>query len=105
YNAPALPRDHPDAASEAGVVAAARAAAAALKGQGFKAWPLAARPPVARLLRSLSRQKPDVVVNLIEGFGGRSGGEAWVTSLLEMIGLPYTGCPPEAQGLCRHKGR
>jgi D-alanine-D-alanine ligase len=105
YNAPVLPRDHPDADSEDGVVAAARAVAAALKGQGFKAWMIAARRPMQRLVRSLTRQKPDVVFNLIEGFGGRSGGEAWITSLLELMGLPYTGCPPEAQALCRHKGR
>jgi D-alanine-D-alanine ligase len=105
HNAPSLPPDHPDYASEAGVVAAARAVAAELKSRGFKAWPMAARPPVARLVRSLSRQKPNVVFNLIEGFGGRSAGEAWVTSLLEMMAIPYTGCPPEAQGLCRHKGR
>jgi D-alanine-D-alanine ligase len=105
YNAPTLSPDHPDYASEAGVVAAARAVAVELKGRGLKAWPMAARPPVARLVRSLSRRKPQVVFNLIEGFGGRAAGEAWITSLLEMMGLPYTGCPPEAQGLCRHKAR
>jgi D-alanine-D-alanine ligase len=104
FNAPSLPREHPEYASEAGVVAAARGAARALKAQGFKAWPLAARPPVDRLVRSLRRQKPDVVLNLIEGFGGHSGGEAHITALLELMGLPYTGCPPEAQALCRHKG-
>jgi D-alanine-D-alanine ligase len=56
-------------------------------------------------VRSLSNKRPDVVFNLIEGFGGQSGGEPWITSLLELLGLPYTGCPPEAQGLCRQKGR
>ena len=55
--------------------------------------------------RRLTRQEPDVVFNLIEGFGGSSGGEAWVTALLELLGLPYTGCPPEALALCRRKGR
>jgi D-alanine-D-alanine ligase len=105
YNAPALPPGHPDFASEAGVVAAARAVALELRSRGMKAWPHVARPPVARLVRSLSRRGPDVVFNLIEGFGGHSGGEAWVTSLLELMRLPYTGCPPEAQALCRHKGR
>ncbi len=105
YNEPVLPPDHPDAASESGVIAAARAISRSLKARGFKAWPLRARPWVSRLVRSLKRQRPDVVFNLIEGFGGQSGGEAWVTSLLQMMNLPYTGCPPEAQGLCRHKGR
>lgn len=104
YNATTLSPGHPDHASEAGVVAAAGAAARALRARGIKAWPMAARPPVDRLVRRLRRQKPDVVLNLIEGFGGHSGGEAHVTSLLELMGIPYTGCPPEAQGLCRRKG-
>jgi D-alanine-D-alanine ligase len=105
YNHPRLAPDHPNSVSESDVLAAAKAVVAALASRGFKAWLMAARPPVARLVRSLTRQKPDIVFNLIEGFGGHSGGEAWVTSLLEMMGLPYTGCPPEAQCLCRHKGR
>lgn len=104
YNAPTLPREHPDHASEAGVVAAARAVALALRSKGMRAWPLAARRPVERLVRSLSRKRPDAVFNLIEGFGGYSGGEAHVTGLLEMMRLPYTGCPPEAQALARQKG-
>jgi D-alanine-D-alanine ligase len=105
YNAPTLTRDHPDAIAEAGVVATARAIARALKDHQFKSFPLAARPPVARLVRSLARKRPDVVFNLIEGFGGKSGGEARITSLLELLGLPYTGCPPLAQAIGREKGR
>ncbi len=103
FNAPTLPRDHPEFASESGVVAAARAVISALKSRGFKAFPVAARPPVARLVRSLAKRGPDVVFNLIEGFGGLSGGEARITSLLELMNLPYTGCPPEAQALGRSK--
>ncbi len=105
YNAPVLPPDHHDYASESGVVRAAKAVLLALKSHGFRPFLLAARPPVQRLVRSLERKKPDVVFNLIEGFGGHSGGEARVTSLLEMMDLPYTGCPPEAQSLGRSKGR
>jgi D-alanine-D-alanine ligase len=105
FNPPALPPGHPDAASEADVVRAARAVAAALKAARFKAWAMAARPPVARLVRRLTRQAPDAVFNLVETFGGHSGGEAWAAALLELLGLPYTGCPPEALALCRHKGR
>jgi D-alanine-D-alanine ligase len=105
YNTPALPPGHPDAASEAGVMRAAGAVVAALKATRFKAWAMAVKPPLARLVRRLSRQAPDVVFNLVETFGGHSGGEAWATALWELLGLPYTGCPPEAQALCRHKGR
>jgi D-alanine-D-alanine ligase len=106
YNAPVLPPEHPEAESEFDVVRVARAVVAALKSRGFKAWGQPAREPIARLVRGLTRKRrPDVAFNLVEGFAGRSGGEAWVTSLLELLGIPYTGCPPEAQGLCRHKGR
>jgi D-alanine-D-alanine ligase len=46
-----------------------------------------------------------VVFNLAEGFGGRSSGEAHVAALLELLELPYTGCPPEAQSLCHSKAK
>jgi D-alanine-D-alanine ligase len=105
YNAPALPSGHPNAADEVGVVRSARALVAVLKAARFKAWLMAAKPPIARLVRRLGRRKPDVVFNLAEGYGGRSDGEAWFASLLELMGLPYTGCPPDALALCRRKGR
>jgi len=105
YNAATLPPDHPDFASEADVAEVARAIAGALRGRDFHAELVAAAPPIGTLVATLEALRPDVVFNLIEGFGGSSGGEAHVTSLLELLGLPYTGCPPEAMGLCRQKGR
>jgi D-alanine-D-alanine ligase len=103
YNAPVLPRDHHDFASESGVVAAARSVRDALKIHGFRPFLLAARAPAQRLVNLLVKTHPDLVFNLIEGFAGRSGGEAHVTSLLELMRIPYTGCPPEAQALGRRK--
>ncbi len=105
YNAPVLPVEHPDSASERGVMAVAREVATILRTAGFKAWPMAARPPLQRVVRGLQQRKPDVVFQLAEGFGGSSGGEAHLSSVLELLGLPYTGCPPEAQGLARVKSR
>lgn len=105
YNAPTLPAGHPHADSEADVVAVAREIATILGRSGFEARLVAAAPPVDRLVDDLARPRPDVVFNLVEGFAGSSAGEAWMTSLLELLGLPYTGCPPEAQALCRQKGR
>lgn len=105
YNAPALPPGHPDAASEGDVVAVARAVADGLARMGLDARPVAASPPLGTLLGDLSDSAPDVVFNLIEGFAGRSGGEAHVTGLLELLGLPYTGCPPDAQAVGHSKGR
>ncbi len=105
YNASALPPSHPDAVSEADVVEVALAVVDALRREGLAARPLAAAPPIGRLVESLDLSRPDVVFNLIEGFGGSSAGEARVTALLELMGLPYTGCPSEAQALCHSKGR
>ncbi len=103
YNAPVLSADHPDYASESGVISAARSVLWALKQHGFRPFMLAARPPTQRFVNTLAKKHPDLVFNLIEGFGGHSGGEAHVTSILEMMGIPYTGCPPECQSLGRHK--
>jgi D-alanine-D-alanine ligase len=100
-----LPPEHPDSASEADVAEVARWVSEALVRQGLDAWPLPASPPVGRVLGQLANPAPDVVFNLIEGFGGSSGGEARVTGLLELLGLPYTGCPPEAQSLCHSKAK
>lgn len=105
YNEPVLPGGHPDSESERGVVAVAREVVAVLRRGGFKAWPMGARPPLQRVVKGLVNRKPDVVFQLAEGFGGLSGGEAHLSSLLELMGLPYTGCPPEAQGLARVKSR
>jgi D-alanine-D-alanine ligase len=104
YNEPTLPPGHPEAESEADVVAVARAVTAALNVGGFDARPTSAASPIGHLISALADPRPDLVFNLIEGFGGHSGGEAHVTALLELLDLPYTGCPPEAQALCRHKG-
>ena len=67
-------------------------------GQGFDAWPLAAAPPIGRLVESLRacparrRLQPD------RGFGGSSGGEAHVTGLLELTGAPVHGVPVRGAG-------
>ena len=105
YNAPVLPTDHPDSASERGVVTVAREVSTILRKAGLKAWPMAVRPPLQRLVKVLQTRKPDAVFQLAEGFGGFSGGEAHLSSVLELMDLPYTGCPPEAQGLARVKSR
>ena len=103
FNSPVLPVEHPDYASETEVVSVAHAVLSALKTRGFRPFLMAARPPIQRLVNTLVKKHPDVVFNLIEGFGGHSGGESHVTSLLELMKIPYTGCPPACQALGRHK--
>lgn len=54
-------------------------------------------------LRGLRELRPAVVVNLCEDLGGDSASEMHFAGALELIGLPYTGAPPLALGLCRDK--
>jgi len=105
YNAPTLSPDHPDSASEADVADVARRVAEGLVRHDFDAWPLPVSPPIGKVLGKLANPSPDLVFNLVEGFGGQSIGEAHFSGLLELLGLPYTGCPPEAQSLCQSKGK
>jgi D-alanine-D-alanine ligase len=105
YNAPVLAPEHPDAVSEADVVEVAHAVAAGLDEHGFDARLLAAGPPVVEVLNSLDRLAPDVVFNLIEGFGGSTAAATHMTGLLELTRYPYTGSVMEALALCVSKGR
>jgi D-alanine-D-alanine ligase len=100
-----LPPDHPDATAEADVVAVAQAIAETLGRHGSEAVPLAVGPPIDAALAQLRQAGPDVLVNLIEGFGGSSVLATQFTALLELTGLPFTGCPSESLAFCLSKGR
>jgi D-alanine-D-alanine ligase len=105
YNEPALPPDHPDAVSEADVVNVAVAVASALSETGFAPVTVAAGLPLDRFVTGLIGLAPDLVFNLAEGFGGRSGGATHLTSVFELLGIPYTGSPVEALAACVSKAR
>ncbi len=71
-----------------------------VQGLGGRRRPTARRVgPPTRRAATRRRLQPDRRVRRA------SGGEAHVTGLLELLGLAYTGCPPEAQGLGHSKGR
>ncbi|MBN2705331.1 MAG: ATP-grasp domain-containing protein [Deltaproteobacteria bacterium] len=53
---------------------------------------------------SLRRLRPDLVFNIAEGLYG-AGREAQIPSLLEMLGIPYTGSDPVTLGNCLDKRR
>lgn len=106
FNAPSLPDDHPDRASEAGVLESVRAFEAALQGAGHEVRLVAAGASVSGLIAELSgTRRPDAVVNLCESFAGSAAAEPHVAALLELLGLPYTGSPPECLSLTRDKPR
>jgi len=68
----------------------------------YQGFPL--KDDVESLVRALKLYKPDVVINLCEGAFGDSQLEMNVPSILELLGIPYTGSPPLALGLCQNKG-
>jgi D-alanine-D-alanine ligase len=103
YNSPVLPPDHPDFSSEAGVLESVGAVGDVLRSSGHQAREVACGSSVAALVSALNEPRPDVVVNLCEGFAGDSAKEPHVAALLEMLGLPYTGSPPNCLTLARDK--
>jgi D-alanine-D-alanine ligase len=105
YNAPVLPPGHPDGIAEADVVDVARTVAESLARHHFEPVLVPATPPVDLTLARLRDARPEVVFNLIEGFGGSSIGANVITGLIELSGLPFTGCPADALTWCLSKGR
>jgi len=57
------------------------------------------------VLGTIERHRPDVVFNCCEAPLGRPDFEPHVASLLEWIGLPFTGAGSECLALCRRKDR
>jgi D-alanine-D-alanine ligase len=58
--------------------------------------------PYANLLYSL---QPNLVFNLCESVYGNSRLEMAIPSMLDLMGIPYTGSPPEAIAMCYNKAR
>ena len=105
YNETTLPADHPDYASEAGVLEAVEAVEAALAKQGRRSRRLAVGASPANLAARLQAERPDVVVNLCEGLEGAGAGESQVAGLLELCGVPLTGAGSDCLSLVRDKAR
>lgn len=103
FNLPSLAADHPDYASEAGVLESAEAVEAALAGAGGRVTRLGLPADRRIILAALERLEADVVVNLFEGLGGVGGGESQVTGILELLGIPFTGSGSKCLSLVQEK--
>lgn len=69
--------------------------AKALAAGGHKPTVLAIHDDVSELVAGLSRNKPELVFNLVESFGKDIiGGQMGVTGVLDLLELPYTGGGP-----------
>lgn len=54
--------------------------------------------------QTVKKWKPDIVFNLMEDFNGKSLLDQNIVSLLELLGVAYTGCNPRGLILARDKG-
>lgn len=69
-------------------------------------WEALAVPVNADILGALgtvAARRPRAVINLCDDLLGRSDHEMHFAGALELLGIPYTGAPPLALGLCRDK--
>jgi hypothetical protein len=71
--------------------AEARSVVAALRATGFKAWGTVVGPALPRLVRTLTRRKPDVAFNLVRWPGRGAPGGMHVAAVLEWLGVPFAG--------------
>jgi D-alanine-D-alanine ligase len=58
---------------------------------------------VREFVHALEALKPDVVVNLCEGYREWTAGESCVAGLLDLMGIPYTGSGPTALAIALNK--
>ena len=75
----------------------------ALRVLGHEASTLPAGLELGQLRDQLKAQRPDLVFNLVESLAGHGRLIHLVPSLLDTMGLPYTGAPAEAIWLTSHK--
>ncbi len=77
---------------------------AALGALGYMAEHLAIFDDLDLLRQKLENFAPDVLFNLVEQFKNNPGFDQNIVSLLEMQGVPFTGCGATGLTLCKHKG-
>ena len=76
----------------------------ALGALGYTAEHLAIFDDLELLRQKLETFAPDVLFNLVEEFKNNPGFDQNIVSLLEMQGVPFTGCGATGLTLCKHKG-
>ena len=76
----------------------------ALNSLGHIAEHLAIFDDLDLLRQKMETFAPDIVFNLVEQFKKNPGFDQNIVSLLEMQGIPFTGCGATGLTLCKHKG-
>jgi D-alanine-D-alanine ligase len=92
-------------ADERGVLEAVDAVVAVLERAGHEALRIPVTPCVGDWIGPLLGRRADVAFNLCEGVGGSSAHEPHVAAVIELVGLPMTGCGAATLSLGRQKDR
>jgi D-alanine-D-alanine ligase len=75
----------------------------ALRSEGFRARKLNLHDDLKRLHRIVTRNRPDVVFNIVEILFDDAGLESAVAGLFDLYRIPYTGASAFSLSLCRRK--
>lgn len=98
-----IPADDPDFANVAETPITEYHVIRALRSLGHRVSVLGVMDNVAALVNTLTEQKPDLVFNLTEEFGGDRRLDKNIAALLEILGVPFTGSGATGLMLCRDK--
>ena len=74
-----------------------------LRAAGWEPLAIPVGADILGALGTFARLHPRAVINLCDDLLGRSDHEMHFAGALELLGIPYTGAPPLALGLCRDK--
>lgn len=101
----ACPEDDPMWASRADVALVATSVATALASSGYDPQLVGVDGDLAALRTRLLESEADCAFNLCESLVGDARLESAVPLVLELLGLPFTGSPPEVLGFALRKDR
>lgn len=71
---------------------------------GHQVIPYGIHDDIEPFLKIVKEQKPDLVFNMSEAFLGKRDFEPNLTSLMQLMGIPFTGAGPMSLQLCKDKG-
>jgi D-alanine-D-alanine ligase len=80
-----------------------RAVEKALKELGFSVQVVPFQFDIGETIKSLKKINPDFVFNLVESIEGNDSLAHFAPAILDLLGIPYTGCPTEAMYLSASK--
>lgn len=75
----------------------------ALKAKGHTPTVVGVHGDLRKLIGGIEKSRPDLVFNLVEMFGDDVTGDINVSAVLNILGVPYTGCGPAEAVLAQDK--